>query len=265
MKKLNKFRRLLSLLSDNGLRWTSYFILCYLFKHFIHFQHVVINALNRRMKSLEMRYKLPGDHSIARNYAMWQNYNWEKRGEEWTPSSEWKQSLIDEVMLKYMEPGKTILEVGPGAGRWSETLQKIARHLILVDLSDKCIELCKKRFSQYGNVEFFMNDGINLDFVPSETIDFIWSFDVFVHIRVDDTERYLIEFSRILKKGGRGIIHHAKEGGLHGGWRSNMTAELFLDMLKKHGLTLITQFDSWGNDERFNVCFYHDIITVFEK
>lgn len=189
----------------------------------------------------------------------------EREVSEWTPSPEWKQSLTDEVLLPYIEPGRTVLEIGPGAGRWTETLQKIARRLILVDLWDKCIDPCKKRFSQCDNIEFFVNDGVSLGFIPSETIDFIWSFYVFVHVTPSDTEEYILEFSRVLKKGGRGIIHHAKEGGLHGGWRSRMTAELFSHMLQKHGLTIVSQFDSRGNDEQFNVRFHHDIITVFEK
>jgi len=221
------------------------------------------------MSSLEQKYLLPGDNTPARNYAMWQDYNWGKKGEEWTVSPEWKQSLIDEVMLKYITPGKTILEIGPGAGRWTETLQKIAKKLILVDLSDKCIELCKQRFSQCNNIEFFVNDGANIDFIQSETVDFIWSFDVFVHVNPVETEQYIKGFSRIFKKGGLGIIHHPGEGRSHeykdNGWRSNMTAELFRDMLKKHGLTLVKQFDSWGNRQQFNVKHYNDIITVFKK
>lgn len=216
---------------------------------------------------MRIRYRLPPDeeHNVTRNCEVWQNYDWEKGGEEWTKSPEWKQSLIDEVMLRYIEPGRTVLEIGPGAGRWTETLQKIARRLILVDLSDKCVELCKKRFSQCDNIEYFVNDGVLLSFIPSETIDFIWSFDVFVHISPHDTEKYIMEFSRALKKGGHGIIHHAKDGGLHGGWRSRMTAGLFADILTAHGLTLVSQFDSWGDNEEFNVRGHHDIITVFEK
>lgn len=248
--------------SDNGIRWTYYFVLHSFLKR-------VSRLLTRRMESLEKRFQLPGDNTVARNYEMWQVYDWGKKGEEWTVSPEWKQSLIDEVMLKNITPGTTIVEIGPGAGRWTETLQKIAKRLILVDLSYKCIELCKQRFSQCDNLEFFVNDGANVDFIPSETVDFIWSFDVFVHVNSVETKKYIKEFNRILKKGGLGIIHHPREGRSYeyedNGWRSNMTAELFRDMLKKHGLTLVRQFDSWGNRQQFNVKHYNDIITVFKK
>lgn len=217
------------------------------------------------MRTLEMKYDLPGINTIGRNYDAWQNWDWERRGEEWTESAEWKQALIDEVMLKYIEPGKSVLEIGPGGGRWTEVLQKIAKHLIVVDLTNQSIEICRKRFANCANMQFYVNDGSNLDFIPDEALDFIWSFDVFVHISPRDIDQYLVGMSRILRKGGRGLIHHAKEGGLHGGWRSRMTAELFSGLLAKHNLTLIAQFDSWGEDGHFDVRFHHDTISVFEK
>lgn len=259
MKKLQIVR---GHLSASGFRWTLYFILHGFLK-------CITKVLTNHMRALEMKRKLPGDHTISRNYAGWQDWDWSKRGEEWTPSPEWKQSLIDEVLLRYIEPGRDILEIGPGAGRWTETLQKIAKRLIIVDLSDRCIEICKKRFAMYDNIEYYVNNGTDVSFIHSDSIDFIWSFDVFVHINAWDTEKYLIEFSRILKKGGRCIIHHPKEGRHYeledDGWRSNMTAELFCGVLEKHGLILMRQFDSWGERGEFDVKCYHDIITVFER
>lgn len=43
----------------------------------------VTNALTRWKRSLEVRYRLLPDeeHSVARNYEVWQNYDWGKGGE----------------------------------------------------------------------------------------------------------------------------------------------------------------------------------------
>jgi ubiquinone/menaquinone biosynthesis C-methylase UbiE len=259
---MRKMQILRSHLSANGLRWTYCFLLHGFLKR-------VLKLIGIRLKKLEMKYKLPGDNTLFRNYTAWQNWNWEKKGEEWTVTEEWKRVLINDVLLKNIEAGKTILEIGPGAGRWTETLQKIAKCLIIVDLSDKCIELCKKRFSNCSNIEFFVNDGNSLNFIKNDEVDFIWSFDVFVHINAWDTEKYITEFNRILKKGGRGIVHHPREGRLYDrevdGWRSNTSAQLFSQMLERNGLTLIKQFDSWGDRGQFDVKHFNDIITVFEK
>lgn len=257
---MNRMQIIRSHLSNNGIRWTVYFT--------IHGLIVRIGRMiARHMRSLEIKRKLPGDNTIARNYAAWQEWNWDHKGEEWTPSLEWKQSLIDEVLLRYIEPGKTVVEIGPGAGRWTEPLQKIARRLVIVDLSERCIELCKQRFAGCDNTEFYVNDGRNLSFLSSDSLEFIWSFDVFVHINVWDTEEYVKEFSRILRNGGRGVVHHPKEGRPYEdkGWRSNTTAKLFSEMLERHGLKLIQQFDSWGASGRFNVKHFNDTISVFEK
>lgn len=259
MKQLKTLRLLFS---KNGWIWTS----CFIANGVVRFLfRTNILALTSYMNKLEMRHNLPGVSDAEVNYTIWQNWDWGKNGEEWTPSKQWKQALIDEVLLKYIEREKTVLEIGPGSGRWTETLQKISKQLICVDLADKCIELCKKRFSQCDNIEFFVNDGSNLDFVSSNTVDFIWSFDAFVHIAPQDIEKYLIGFNRVLKKGGRAVIEHAKDAGVHGWHRSRMTAELFCEMLKIHGFTLMAQFDSWGDKGQFDVRRYHDIITVFEK
>lgn len=59
------------------------------------------------------------------NYEIWQNWDWEDSSEEWTESVEWKNSLIDNILLKHMAKGGNIVEVGPGAGRWTEALQKL--------------------------------------------------------------------------------------------------------------------------------------------
>lgn len=204
------------------------------------------------------------DHRVEHNFEVWNNRDWSDGGVEWTVSPKWKQSLIDEVMLKYIKSGKTILEIGPGGGRWTEALLQIAKHLVLIELSDRCIEVCKQRFANCRNISYFVNNGTDLSFISDDSVDFIWSFDVFVHINPKDIGHYLQQLSRILRSGGRGIIHHAKDGNKYGGWRSDMTAKLFADFVNRHGLILVTQFDSWGNG-MYNVKGHHGVISVFEK
>ena len=48
--------------------------------------------------------------------------------------------------------------------------------------------------------------------IADKSIDFVFSFDVFVHIKRDVVEEYLREFHRTLKIGGRGFIHHSNLG-----------------------------------------------------
>ena len=131
--------------------------------------------------------------------------------------------------------------------------------------TSKALELCKKRLSTAANVAFHLAGDSHLAFIPNNSIDAIWSFDVFVHINPEVTREYLSAFKRVLVPGGIAVIHHPKEGCVRGGCRSRMTAPLFLSLLEKHGLALISQFGSWGDRGQFNLSRHNDCITVFRK
>lgn len=252
------------MIAINGYQWTFYVLVYVIIRKCKN--DCRIPYLDHRIKYLEKKYNLQGMNSLEINYTIWESWNWKKNGgEEWTKSEDWKQSLIDEVMMKYVQNLQTILEIGPGSGKWTETLQTIAKNLTLVDISNQCIEICKQRFSHCNNITYHVTEGSSLIFLPDNSIDFIWSFDVFVHIAPEDIKNYIREFRRVLRQNGIAIIHHADEKGMFGGWRSSMTKELFSDMLKTNNLILINQFDSWGNENQYDVKLYHDIISIFKK
>ncbi len=254
------------LTKENGLYWTFLYSLYWFARSFLKTDP---HGLYKTIVRLEERRDLPGFNTPAAAADIWDLLPWEKEGgEEWTVSAEWKKSLVDEVLRKYIKPGTAVLEIGPGAGRWTEILQPLARELFAVDVSAKALDQCKKRLSSATNVKFFLNRNASLGFIPDKTIDAIWSFDVFVHINAENTDRYLSEFKRVLVPGGIAAIHHPKDGGMHGGWRSRMTARLFTDLLEKRGLTLVRRFDSWGENGRFNLSRYRDcisVVTVIDK
>src|SRR5262249_37945657 len=188
----------------------------------------------RRMHRFEREHNLPGFNTVEANYRTWNDgWDWSQKGEEWTQSAPWKQSLIDDVMFKYMIHDGVLLEIGPGAGRWTEALHRIARQLIVVDLSDRCIAMCKERFAGYSGIDFFVNNGRDLSMLDASSIDSVWSFDVFVHIAPRETDGYIAEISRVLRPHGVGVIHYPGEGNtseqakLH--WRSPVTAQWFAD------------------------------------
>jgi ubiquinone/menaquinone biosynthesis C-methylase UbiE len=250
------------LVAENGVRWTTY-------SSALSALRKISGVLYDRMARLENRRGLRGRTSPVLNYEYWQRWDWSQRGEEWTLSEDWKQSLIDDVMLRYIEPGTDVLEIGPGAGRWTEALQPIANHLTVVDLSDRCIELCRRRFAHAQNMEFHVNDGRSLGAVPANSIDAVWSFDVFVHVGVPEIQAYVSEMGRVLRPGGRAVIHHAGAGrdeyANEVGLRSAMTAAMFADLVSSNGMTLLDQFDSWGPGGIHKTPTQWDVISVFQK
>ncbi|MBN1760022.1 MAG: class I SAM-dependent methyltransferase [Chitinispirillaceae bacterium] len=249
------------LLKLNGLPWTLLYTLYWSFRYFL---KIDSTGLFKLLLKLEEKHDLPGFNTPVTAGALWDLLPWEKEhGEEWTVSAEWKQSLIDEVLRKYIRRGAAVLEIGSGAGRWTAVLQPLAGKLVAIDVSSRAIALCKARFATATNCEFHLAGNIDLGFIPDGSIEAIWSFDVFVHINPEDTDRYIAEFKRVFASGGIAVIHHPKKGGVHGGCRSRMTDRLFNAMLEKHGLTLDAQFDSWGENGRFNLYRHGDCISVF--
>jgi cyclopropane fatty-acyl-phospholipid synthase-like methyltransferase len=255
---MNPVTELVTLVRANGILWSAYFLVN-------RATAAVAAAADRRMQSREQRHQLPGINSVLRNRDVWNTADWSHKGEKWTPSEEWKDALVTDVMLPHLAPGGTVLEIGPGAGRWSSFLQRQAQQLILVDISERCLRLCREQFAECSNVSYLLVDSPSLPGLNNESVDFVWSFDVFVHIAPGDTASYLRELARVMRQGAVGVVHHPGQGRSHGGYRSAVTAESFAAMVKDAGLHFVQQFDAWGDRQQFDVRRHRDAITVFER
>ena len=132
-------------------------------------------------------------NSVGVNRDRWNEWDWARAGEEWTASPEWKASLIGDVLERLMPARGVLLEIGPGAGRWSRALLPRATRLILVDVSARALDLCRAEFADAGNVEYVLATGSDLAGVPTASVDGVWSFDVFVHVAPADVAGYLRE------------------------------------------------------------------------
>jgi ubiquinone/menaquinone biosynthesis C-methylase UbiE len=174
------------------------------------------------------------------------------------------------VLHRWIPAGGAALEIGPGAGRWSQALAERAARLVLVDVSERPLELCRERFDGDARVELVLSSGSDLPGVSDGSIDAVWSFDVFVHIAPCDQAAYLREIARVLAPGGVAVVHHS-DGRNRGrlpsrrGWRSPMSRELFAALSAECGLSVERQFDSWGPDGRYNLSSYADAITVCRR
>ncbi len=210
-------------------------------------------------------------HSVKYNRMLWNSYDWTTEGEEWTNMvtqlrglnpNEWKKTLINEMMLKYIKKNSTILEVGPGGGRWTKILYPYAKTLILADVSERCLEVCKKSFESSTNIQYYLvND--RLSTIKENSIDFIWSYDVFVHINPSDIRKYIEDFYRILKIDGIAIVHHpgsyTDEAFARGqGFRSMIDKQKFAELVKDCKMTVLEQNESLPHRPG-------DVITVFSK
>ncbi len=95
--------------------------------------------------------------------------------------------------------GKKVLEIGCGIGTDSINFARAGADLTLVELSDKSLEVCQKRFEVYGlTARFYKGNSEQLSsFVPVEPYDLIYSFGVIHH--TPHAERVLKEIKKYCK------------------------------------------------------------------
>lgn len=201
----------------------------------------------------------------------WNDPNmWVDEGHEWSKSfgnteNLWNKHIFDD--LKEFR-GKKILEIAPGYGRITQFLSILASELIVVDLNENCIQKTKEKLAHHV-MAYFTNNGEELPAFIDETQDLVFSFDSFVHMHENVIDKYLAEIYRVLKPGGKGWIHHSwfyngnQYSFLNFAGRSNMSPELFKNLVEKNGLEIIDQkplkfnpLGSWNGT---------DVISIFEK
>ena len=223
--------------------------------------------------------------SVDENYVLWADpRQWVEGGEQWSrrwggSEAQWHGTLLPRI--RRFLPTGTILEIAPGYGRWSHRLRRHCDRLVLVDLSEDCIDVCRQRFAGDDGVDCFVNDGSSLEMIEDSSVDFVFSFDSLVHVEADIVERYLFEFARVLRSDGAGFVHHSNAGdyrkylelpqALPGRilaslykarvldkphWRAlSMTAARFREYCEASGLQCVTQEMVNWNSRRLIDCF----------
>lgn len=242
-----------------------------------------------------------GKNSIENNLRIWdREYRWSEDGDEWNgqakfcgqPYAEWKDALVKEFLVPQLGPDRTLLEIGPGHGRWTQFIAGHCAKLYLADLSTSCLEHCRGLFGDKGIV-YVPTDGHSLTQVPDAAVDFLWSYDCFVHVGPRDTEGYLRDMRRVLKLGGGAVIHHP--GRRHAalpldglrlcgpfalklynrislgewtttdGWRAAISRERFATMARQAGLEVVRQQQEFGPDNAFAVRRFGDWMTTLRR
>ena len=195
-------------------------------------------------------------------------YDWKGGGEEWSEpwgnsSAQWFGSIFPRI--QEWLPAGTILELAPGFGRWTHYLLEHCAHIVLVDLSQECIDGCRRRFAAKSNLSYHKNDGRSLAMIADDSIDFVFSFDSLVHAPRVALDDYLSQMERKLTREGVGFFHHSNLAMYAGALDRrlpkrarklltkihlsdpdhsrvpDMTAEIFRDLCAEHGLKCIRQ------------------------
>lgn len=210
--------------------------------------------------------------TLKENLKKWdQQWDWTQAGDEWSSGwggsdMQWHFSILPRI--HHFLPAPTILEIAPGFGRWTQFLKDACDHLVVIDLTEKCIDACQDRFRDASNIEYVVNDGMSLSMVADSSLDFVFSFDSLVHAEPTVIAAYLNQLATKLKPDGVGVFHHsnlsqhsrflsrisregrgkhalfmlAKVHPIHRSWREpTMSAERFEAYAERAGLRCVSQ------------------------
>jgi SAM-dependent methyltransferase len=216
--------------------------------------------------------------TIDQNITAWEEqYRWVEQGDEWSrawggPSAQWYGTILPR--LRSFVPARTILEIAPGFGRWTQFLRLLCDELVLVDISAKCIEACRARFAADPRIQYHVNDGRSLSMVADDSIDLAFTFDSLVHVEVDVLGDYIAQLAHKLRPDGVAFIHHSNmaeyvdptTGELPSDvknphWRAqSVSAESARVAVEAAGLSCLSQeIINWGGDN------FIDAITVMAR
>ncbi len=176
-----------------------------------------------------------------------------------------KHSLFYELFQKLNL--ERVVELACGRGRHVQKYIMYAQNIVLVDILEKNINFCKKRYKSESKVQYYVNNGYDLSHIPTNSCTALFTYDAMVHFEMLDIFQYLKETKRILVKGGKALFHHSNNTedyrvtfstGKHG--RNYMNKQLFAYLANRAGLTVIEQYEiDWGGEKKL------DCITLVEN
>ncbi len=122
--------------------------------------------------------------------------------------------LLERVVFPYLpDKANTVIEVGPGTGRFSRViLEKIKKNpdykLYLIDHSQWIITFLTGYFENDKNVVAILNDGLHVPDIGDNSTDIIFSNGVFIELNLSRFYTYCNDSYRVLKPGGYIIFNY---------------------------------------------------------
>lgn len=100
---------------------------------------------------------------------------------------------------------KNVMDAGCGVGYGAKILvnEGKAKNVVAIDISDKAINYAQKKYS-HDNIQYVVDDLINLTKIESKTINVVVCFEVIEHLKQQD--QLLSNFKRVMQPNGILVI-----------------------------------------------------------
>lgn len=154
----------------------------------------------------------------------------------------------------------TVLELACGKGRHSERVAPASGILTLVDVFPEHLIDCIGRLKAHNNVAYVVCNGYDFSAVATASQSSVFCYDAMVHFAPEIVESYLKEIARVLRPGGKALIHHSNYDGpqaVHYGMnphaRNRMSLALFREYAEAAGLKVESSVAlGWGGVENLD-------------
>jgi SAM-dependent methyltransferase len=139
--------------------------------------------------------------------SVWKESTYYDRAESWTPMF-WDRPEPFRQRFDRLNR-EAVIELACGHGRHAAQIAGQCGKLTLVDMHAENIEFCRRRLAGHRNVDYLVNNGFDLWPFPSGQASAVFSYDAMVHFGPDVVGAYLFEIARVLRPGGRALLHHS--------------------------------------------------------
>lgn len=154
------------------------------------------------MKDLERLAKImrdDWDRRIRHDFRFWMSDGYKDDATMWASGDRDLSMLLEGIMgtesMRY-------LEVGCGVGRLLKSAAARFKEVIGLDVSPEAIEKAQTLLPREKNLSLLVGNGLDLDGIPSASLDCVGVFAALCSVPTDVVARYLIEIHRVLKPGG---------------------------------------------------------------
>jgi len=148
----------------------------------------------------------------------------------------------DQYVMPYLDPDHHALEIGAGGGRWTRYLLTFER-LYIVDFHQELLEELAANF-RVPSIVPIKNTGTDFPSVPAGSIDYLFSFGVFVHLDIDLIRAYLANMKPLLKPAANVVLQYSdktkQEARDNKGFSEN-TPDIMRGMVLDAGYTVLEE------------------------
>ena len=152
------------------------------------------------------------------------------------------QYVRDHFLRPYVSSDTTVLEIGPGGGRWTRYMLH-AKQIYAVDYHQELLDELKANLGP-DKITFIRNHGDDFPGIAPACIDFVFSFGAFVHLDLDIIDRYLNNLKPLLKPSTNVVIHYSDKtkplGRENKGFSEN-DPEKMAAVIKAHGYRILEE------------------------